>query len=303
LGVLGVVPGFAQDRVPTGSKDPTSPTALTTEDLTGALTPSDLANSLVGTGISISNVTYTGADEAAGTFSGGTGIIGFESGIMLSSGDIINVVGPNVQDGIGTNNGTSGDTDLTDLSGFPTNDAAVLEFDFVPDGDAVTFSYVFASDEYNEYVHSSYNDVFAFFINGVNCATINGDPVSVNTINNGNPYDTDPREHPEYFINNDLDDGGGAIDTEMDGLTVVLACDSAVTANETNHIKLAIADASDYILDSNVFLQAGSFEVPEPEPEEAPPFVPEASTLVLLGTGAAGLASYVGLQIRARRRK
>ncbi len=311
-GVLGVVPAFAQDRVPSGPKEPTSPTALTTQDLTTGLTATDLANNLVGAGISVSNVTYTGADVAAGTFSGGTGIIGFESGVILSSGDIANVVGPNTEDGISADNGTSGDPDLTELSGFPTNDAAILEFDFVPDGDAVTFRYVFASDEYNEYVHSTYNDVFAFFVNGVNCATINGEPVSINTINNGNPYDTDPRENPEYYINNDLDDGGGDIDTEMDGLTVILVCNSAVTAGETNHIKLAIADASDSILDSNVFLEAGSFEVPtpteepteEPTPEPGPPpFVPEASTLLLLGSGAAGLASYVGLQIRARRRK
>jgi hypothetical protein len=42
---------------------------------------------------------------------------------------------------------------------------------------------------------------------------------------------------------------------------------------------------------------------PEPEPEAAPPFVPEASTLLLLGSAASGLAGYVGLQIRARRRK
>jgi hypothetical protein len=34
-----------------------------------------------------------------------------------------------------------------------------------------------------------------------------------------------------------------------------------------------------------------------------PPFVPEASTLLLLGSGIAGLAGYAGLQIRSRRRK
>lgn len=43
---------------------------------------------------------------------------------------------------------------------------------------------------------------------------------------------------------------------------------------------------------------------PEPEvPAAPPPFVPEASTLILLGSAASGLAGYVGLQIRARRRK
>src|SRR3990170_754369 len=154
---------------------------LVTEDLSGTLAPADLASTLVGGGITISNVTFTGADVAAGRFSGGTGIIGFESGIILGSGNIVNVVGPNAQDDITTDNGGAGDADLTTLSGFPTNDAAVLEFDFVPVGSSVSFQYVFASDEYNEFVHSEFNDVFAFFINGVNCATVGSDPVSINT--------------------------------------------------------------------------------------------------------------------------
>ncbi len=37
--------------------------------------------------------------------------------------------------------------------------------------------------------------------------------------------------------------------------------------------------------------------------KETPPVVPEASTLLLLGSAASGMAGYVGLQIRARRRK
>jgi fimbrial isopeptide formation D2 family protein len=37
--------------------------------------------------------------------------------------------------------------------------------------------------------------------------------------------------------------------------------------------------------------------------EEVPPVVPEASTLVLLGSAATGLAGYVSLQLRARRRR
>jgi uncharacterized repeat protein (TIGR01451 family) len=237
---------------------------ITTEDLSGALTPDDLANALVGVGVTVSDVTYTGADLAAGTFAGGTGIVGFEGGIVLSSGDVANVIGPNVADDISADNGTVGDTDLDSLSGFTTFDASVLEFDFVPDATPIRFQYVFSSDEYNEYVNTEFNDVFAFFVNETNCATIGGDPVSINTINNGNPFGTDPRSHPELYVNNDLDDGGGSVDTEMDGLTVVLTCESAVNVGATNHMKLAIADASDGIYDSNVFLQAGSLTTADP---------------------------------------
>ncbi len=238
-----------------------------TEDLSGALTPDDLANTLVGAGVSISNVTYAGADVAAGKFSGGTGIIDYDAGVILSSGNIVNVVGPNVEDGKTGVNGTPGDADLDALSGFTTFDAAVLEFDFVPDADTVYFQYVFASDEYNEYVNSPFNDTFAFFINGANCALTPGTglPVGINTINNGNPYGSLPNSHPELYINNDLSDGGGAIDTEMDGLTVTLTCQAAVIDGGTNHIKLAIADASDQILDAVVFLKEGSFSTTPPD--------------------------------------
>lgn len=268
---LGTIPGLAQEqeREETGVKSLPVTAApgvggLSTVDLTGSLTPEDLAYTLVGQGISISNITFTGAEVAAGVFSGGSGIIGFESGILLSSGDIKNVIGPNMLDDAGVDNKKAGDTDLSTISGFPTHDAAVLEFDFVPQGDRVSFHYVFASEEYNEYVHSEYNDVFAFYINGVNCAKIKGDPVSINTVNNGNPYNSTPKENPQSYLNNDLQDGGGNINTEMDGLTVVLECVADVKANASNHVKLAIADASDHIYDANVFLKEGSF-TPKPD--------------------------------------
>ena len=71
------------------------------------------------------------------------------------------------------------------------------------------------------------------------CATIDGQPVSVNTINGGNPIGTDA-SHPELFRNNSTDPGPPAIDTEMDGLTTVLLCQAPVVANEPNTMKLAI---------------------------------------------------------------
>ncbi len=252
------------------SADRTGAAGIVTQDLGGDITAENLANDLLGGGITVSSVNYTGASVAAGRFTGGSGIIGFGSGIILSSGDIANVAGPNQDDGVSANNDHSGDPDLDELSGFTTEDAAVLQFDFVPQGSKVTFQYVFASEEYNEFVHSEFNDVFAFFINGVNCATAGGQPVSVNTINKGNPYNSTPKQNPALYRNNDLQDGGGAINTEMDGLTVVLSCNASVHPDTTNHMKLAIADASDFILDTNVFIKAGSFVVPTPTPSPTP---------------------------------
>jgi hypothetical protein len=277
LAFFGIAPSIAE----------ASP-GLSTVDLTDvALDPTGMANALVGTGVSVSNVTYSGAETASGTFAGGTGIIGFESGILLTSGSAANVIGPNVEDAKTTSHGGAGDTDLDTLSGVSTFDAAILEFDFVPDADTVFFQYVFSSDEYNEFVNSAFNDVFGFFVNGTNCAVV-GDPpvaVSINTINNGNPFGNDPKSHPDLYINNDLTDGGGAIDTEMDGLSVVLTCEAAVNTGVTNHMKLAIADGSDTILDSAVFLKQGSLTT---EPPGEGPCGPMDVAFIIDDTGSMG---------------
>jgi hypothetical protein len=229
-------------------------------------TATELAELLAAQGVTVSNAVLTGAATAAGSFSEGQDSIGIDSGVVLSSGAVADVAGPNTNPGTTTAHGTPGDTDLDALTGgLSTHDAVILEFDFVPTTSNMAFSYVFTSEEYNEYVNSEYNDVFAFFVNGVNCALVEGDPVSVNTINNGNPFGTEPNSHPQLYINNET----GALDTEMDGLTVVLTCNAAVDNGQTNHIKLAIADTSDELLDSAVFIQAGSIGAP---PTPASPY-------------------------------
>jgi hypothetical protein len=262
--------------------------ALTVTDLTSALEPSDLAGQLAGTGVTVGNVTFTGDDRAAGTFTGGTGIIGFDAGVVLSSGAATDVVGPNESSSTTTSFGLPGDADLDVLSGVTTHDAAVLEFEFVPDADTVYFQYVFGSEEYNEYVSeplTGVNDVFAFFVNGTNCATVpNPDepsttyPVTITTVNNGQPG-VDP-VNPHLYINNDPFNpdstgstvaSGDLLDTEMDGLTVVLTCQASVNAGVTNTMRLAIADGGDSVLDSWVMIQAGSLTTdPDPDPDPEP---------------------------------
>ena len=218
-----------------------------------SITPQTLAEQLAGAGVEVDNVNYFGADPAAGIFSGGAGIVGFESGILLTSGAATSVVGPNQSDSTttayGDGAGGPGDTDLDSLIDGTTSDASVLEFDFVPQGDLVTFQYVFGSEEYNEFVDQGFDDVFAFFVNGTNCATVgDGDRVSINTINNGT--------NSELYIDNELPDD--ILNIELDGLTVVLTCSASVDAGVTNHLKLAIADAGDASYDSAVFLQTAS---------------------------------------------
>src|SRR5271156_1454472 len=252
---------------------------LTTTDLTSqTLTPAALAQSLVGSGVTISNVTYTGAPIAAGAFFNGASSIGFYKGIVLSDGAVSNVIGPNCDSEISQDNNQPGDQDLTNLictdaascapNSGTTNDAAVLEFDFVPTSSLLTFQYVFASDEYPEFVFD-FNDVFAFFLsqNGSpkkDIALIPGTNtiVSINNVNNGS---TDPSNanippvNPQFYLDNNFQFRTVApLNTEMDGLTTVLAVQAPVNPGQTYHIKLAIADALDFALDSNVFIKSGS---------------------------------------------
>lgn len=265
---------------------------LTTEDLQGPMTADSLANELVGVGVQISNVEYIGAEIAAGTFTGDASIVGFDSGIILSTGKVSDVEGANQKENTSEDNSSSGDSQLDQLAGATTEDAAVLSFDFVPDGDEVFFNFVFSSEEYNEYVNSKFNDVFAFYVNGTNCALVDGAPVSINTINNGNPKPADSSitdqsaTNPQLFRNNRLPDGSSPINIEMDGLTTVLTCSAPVNNGQTNTLKLAIADTADGAYDSNVFIEAGSLttiEPPEvPTPVPAPPTEPKAEKCTLL---------------------
>jgi hypothetical protein len=112
--------------------------------VTPGVSPASLVAAIVGTGVTTNNITYTGSTNARGTFSSGTGIIGFEDGIVLSSGNVSTVIGPNNNGGAGTNNAQPGDAQLTSLLGLTTFDAAILEFDFIPNSNVISFSYTSA---------------------------------------------------------------------------------------------------------------------------------------------------------------
>jgi len=248
------------------------------ESVTAGFAADELAAALVGDGVTISNATLKGsaAQNGSFTFTDPT-VVGFGQGIILSSGNAVDTVGPNLADWTSSTFPPEGDVwgagdpDLDALSGYPTYDAAVLEFDFVPTANQVVFTYAFASDEYPEWVNTPFNDVFAFYVNGTDYATIRqvaGDPnsqfvpVAVNNINNGNPdyYPDFVPARPDLFRPNYVNPTAGpsAIDLELDGITKVLTFQAPVKPGELNHMKLAIADASDGIYDSAVFIQAGS---------------------------------------------
>jgi len=228
---------------------------IITKDLSEQ-TAEQLAQQIMGEGVQISNVKYTGTNVSAGTFTASdSSIIGFNEGVILSSGNIRLVDGPNVAPGITHVNGLDGDEHLNLLiPGYETEDATILEFDFIPSKNTFSFDYVFSSDEYNEYVNSRYNDVFGFFLNGKNIALIpNTDiPVAINNVNNG--------MNSQYYRDNEYDYvNDPQIMTEMDGLTTVLTVTAAVQVGQKHTIRMSIADAGDKVLDSNVFIKGSSF--------------------------------------------
>ncbi|MEZ5975158.1 MAG: choice-of-anchor L domain-containing protein [Planctomycetota bacterium] len=251
-------------------------TGLSTTDL-ATLTAQDLVDQLLGAGVTVSNVTFTGAPQAGGTFTGGTGIIGFEEGIILSSGNIASVIGPmNVDSGTSTGFGTPGDVDLDGLVNTTTFDASTLEFDFECSASTtISFQFVFASEEYNEFVFQ-FNDAFGLFLNGTNIAIVPGttSPVSIDNVNCGDG--TLPGVNCGQFINNECTSLPGGtypctnIETEMDGLTQVFSAVATINPG-VNHLKISIADALDTALDSAVFVRSGSLLCGNPAPSFDPP--------------------------------
>jgi hypothetical protein len=247
---------------------PTGGPQLRPTDL-GTVTAQDLVNSLLGTdsGITVvpGSVHYTGSSQASGVFAGGTGIVGFESGALLTTGSTADVVGPNFTQGspgYGVDPGLPGDPDLDQLVQGGTHTAAVLSFDFVPSVNVVQLSYVFASSEYTRFAASAFDDVFGAFVNGVDYARLpgtgpaapgSGTIVSVNTVNG--------QTNSAFFIDNSIGPSGGLAPrhTQMNGLTTVLTLRAPVVPGQVNHLKLAIANAVDPLYTSAVFLQGGSF--------------------------------------------
>ena len=258
--------------------------------VTPNLTALQLAQTLTGAGVTVLNPVLTCPTGASGVFGHALSPLGIDTGIVMSSGQVatsgttIGVNGtPPTSLFASTNNGGAGDPQLTALAGITTYDACKLEFDFVPAGDTVKFQYVFGSEEYDcptcssPYAGKNYNcsinDIFAFFISGpaitgsANIALVPGTtnvPVAISTINDSvgatstNSCGTNTFGHgpyTQYYVKNYLNT---ASTITYDGFTTVLTALRPVIPCDTYHLKLAIADASDGIYDSGVFLKAGS---------------------------------------------
>jgi hypothetical protein len=240
-----------------------------TLQVTSNITPQQMVQEvLIGGGVVTSNITYTGNNISRGKFWGGPGSIGVEEGVILTSGNVNVALGPNNNSGAGADSGQGGDPDLQQIAGVTINDACILEFDFIPQSSTVSFKYVFASEEYHEYVFQ-FNDAFGFFISGpgitgpytnnaknIALIPLSETPVTINNVNCGNPYNCSQTcNNCVFFVNNPQ----GQTFTQYDAFTTVLRAWATVIPCETYHIKLAIGDGVDHAYDSGVFLEANSF--------------------------------------------
>ncbi|MEM6526469.1 MAG: OmpA family protein [Bacteroidota bacterium] len=237
---------------------------------------------LVGNGVLVGNVKYTGAKQAIALYQDSTSQVGIEEGILLTSGNVFYALGPNKSAHFGGVTNAPGDIQLDRIAKGKTYDASVLEFEFVTVSENLSFEFVFASEEYLEYVGSKFNDVFAFFVEGPGLENINiaklpdeKTPITVNTVNHENnksyyidniymnvtdAYVWDVRNRKviwnKHFLKKEVP---AAFNTQFDGFTTLLTAKCRVIPNQVYKIKIAIADVSDRILDSGVFLKGGSF--------------------------------------------
>ena len=220
---------------------------------------------------SVSNVTVSGGNFTSGELSYGAfdangSVFPFQNGIILSTGKINNAPGPNtsiLEDG--GNMGWNGDTDLQNALGLSNSyNATILEFDFVPLGDQISFDYMLSSEQYLTNPSSNqcnYTDGFAFLLKEVgtstyqNLAVIPGTstPVKINTVRGSGTIC--PPANEQYF---DAFNGDNH-PTNFNGQTKILTAQANVIPGTQYHIKLVIADEGNYRYDSAIFLGGGSF--------------------------------------------
>lgn len=231
-----------------------------------AQTAQDLTNTISGAGVIVSNVTINCPTGSYGTFTNG-GAMGLNDGVVLSTGSVADIPQPGSAFSTTATNNSATDPDLTALEPQATNDVCILEFDIIPQCDTLRLQYVFASEEYPEFVCSNFNDAFGFFINGPNPAGGNyagqnialipgtNTGVAINTVNpgvvgtSGTAGGCTSLAYSNYYVDNTT--GTTFI---YDGHTIVMLAETPVVQCSTYHMKLAIADAGDTGFDSGVFL-------------------------------------------------
>lgn len=216
--------------------------------------------------VSVSGGNFASSDTSYGYFNANGSNFPFSEGIILSTGKLVNAQGPNdfiSDDGGGM--GWAGDYDLNQALGISNSiNATVLEFDFIPIGNHISFDYIFASEEYHGTATCTYSDGFAFLLKEVGTTTYQNlalipntnIPVKVTSVHPNIPGGC-PAQNEQYF------DAFNPLEhpTNFNGQTKVLTAKASVTPGATYHIKLVIADEGNYRYDSAIFIKGSSFNL------------------------------------------
>ncbi|KAI5843344.1 hypothetical protein DFP73DRAFT_551627 [Morchella snyderi] len=213
------------------------------------VTPTDdataLANAVLSPGITLVSATYSGAVGSSGTYTDGP--LGIRDSIVMTSGNAIDTVpGSDTSEEISKDRSTAGSALCQSLNGgVNTYDAAVLTMDVVLDAGYAGFftEFVFASEEYPEWVGSDFNDVFGIWIDGQQIAA-DSDGALI-TINGG------------FFSSGNVVTPP-ASGSSFDGSTPLLRAGGSVMSPGAHKIEIAICDTADGLLDSSVFLALGA---------------------------------------------
>jgi len=235
---------------------------------------------LLGNNGEASNITYTGGANQLGYLTEGEEVFSFNSGLVLSCDLAENIACPGqasfCEDCLGS---AFDDPDLLAVANSvpeligqmftvsSVNDGCVLEFDFIASGTAITLEFVFGSDEYESWINTQYNDVFAFFLSGPGIEGPYASPEGFpnGALNIAGIPDTDPlipvtissvnsSLNSDFFISNQPNIGAC-----INGYTVPMLAQHPLVCGETYHLKLAIADGSDPALESMVIIKDGTF--------------------------------------------
>lgn len=222
----------------------------------------------------INGDTFTAGQNSYGYFNAGSSNFPLKEGVILSTSSSKTAIGPYVSNQTGGGNKLwLGDADLDQALGTKSVNATVLEFDFVPLTNFISFNYIFASNEYQSYFPCEYSDGFAFLIkeagstdNYKNIAVIPNTSIPVSSKNIhpiiNSVIDSQNITHPGCNSINETYFNGFNNSTSpvnYSGQTIKLNAQSEVTVGKTYHIKLVIADDGPEYYDSAVFLEAGSF--------------------------------------------
>nr|WP_321225547.1 choice-of-anchor L domain-containing protein [uncultured Psychroserpens sp.] len=220
--------------------------------------------------VNVTNVVggdFSSSDKSYGFFDATGTTFPFETGIVMSTGRLSNVPGPNTTLSDDDAPNWTGDIDLENaLNENNTTNATILEFDFTSVASEISFRYLFASEEYQEGDSNTcnYSDLFGFLIRPTagnqytNIALVpeTDTPVKVTTVHPEIPGGC-PAENEAYF-----ESFNSAVSPiNFNGQTKILTATAQVIPNETYHVKLVIADEQNFRFDSAVFLEAGSFRL------------------------------------------